>query len=479
MLDGEMEDDEIIHLDAELRASRDARALYLQFSELHSALECQAASRSAIRNVPIIPIERVLARQRQRLVRHALYAAAAVVMLSLFALWLKTAPRQSAALAGFEIGPDSRFSLSHAAGDKAPKGNALAQGSRLQLQRGTMEGLFESGVRFVIEAPCDLTLVDEDQISLAEGVAWFEVPPAAIGFTVETGQLKVVDLGTEFGIVALAGEEHEVHVIKGSVEATSRQADATNPALKLTAGEARRVDARGAFHKIPLRPASFITKLPKAVFIMNHSFEADRNTAPDGLFTEGKRQNFGGELTGWTSLRGNDHHAQVGWRNIKPQELDPYPAPSNRPAQALTLMSGASLLNVTGSPWSSLRAGDRLTLTVALGMRDGSPELHWNERTLFGLTDGNFSPAGIPKPGDTVTHSGFITVNPATGNRSGDGTFRDVSIEHTIRETDLQRPGHIGILLVASGSNPGESTHQSFFDNVRIHTREASASEAR
>jgi hypothetical protein len=118
-----------------------------------------------------------------------------------------------------------------------------------------------------------------------------------------------------------------------------------------------------------------------------------------------------------------------------------------------------------------MRAGDRLTLTVALGMRDGSPELVWNEATFFGLTDGNFTPTGIPKPADTVTHSGLIAFNPATGNRFGDGTFRDVSIDYTIRETDLRRPGHIGILLVGSGPNPGEATHQSFFDNVRIHVR--------
>jgi hypothetical protein len=405
------------------------------------------------------------------MVKGSLLAAAALLVFSVVTFWMIMAPQSPSTLASFRLGPHSAFTLTHVGKDASPSGNFLSKGSRLRLTRGTMEGVFESGVRCVIEAPCDVMVLAGDRVSVAEGVAWFEVPSKAARFTVETPRFTAVDLGTEFGVVARAGGEHELHVAKGSVELRAGTTGEAVRKLVLKAGQARRVDAGGEWDEIPVDSGHFTTVLPQAVFIVNHSFEVDRNEAADGFFTEGPRRSFGGELTGWTSQSGNDRQAQVGWRDIKPQELDPYPAPSNRPAQALTLMSGASLLNVTGTPWSSMRAGDRLTLTVALGMRDGSPELAWNEATFFGLTDGNFRPTGIPNPADTVTHSGLIAFNPATGNRSGDGTFRDISIDYTISETDLRRPGHIGILLVGSGSNPGESTHQSFFDNVRIHVR--------
>jgi predicted anti-sigma-YlaC factor YlaD len=66
LLDGDLQGEEVTRLDAALRASRAARALFLQLAALHSALESQESARVAIRNVPVIPIERVLVRQRQR-----------------------------------------------------------------------------------------------------------------------------------------------------------------------------------------------------------------------------------------------------------------------------------------------------------------------------------------------------------------------------------------------------------------------------
>ena len=73
----------------------------------------------------------------------------------------------------------------------------------------------------MIEGPCDLQVLDEDRVSVTEGVAWFEVPPQAVGFTVETPRFAAVDLGTEFGVVVRADSDHELHVTKGSVEMRS------------------------------------------------------------------------------------------------------------------------------------------------------------------------------------------------------------------------------------------------------------------
>jgi hypothetical protein len=467
LLDGELGDEEVIRLDAELRASREARALFIQLAALHSALEDQGNSCAAIRKVPVIPIERLLARQRQRAIRTALFAAAAVVLLSLLGLWLKMAPQPAAALAGFRVGPDSHFTLIHAAADDAPAGDVLAKGSRLHLSRGTTEGTFASGVRFLVEAPCDFTVLADDRISLAEGVAWFEVTPQAAGFTVETRHLEIMDLGTRFGVIAPVEGPHEIHVTKGAVEVAAQHGGSTKTVVK--AGEALRLSSRTTLESIPLRLERFTKALPERIPISNPSFELDRNTDPEGRFDKGNRSEFGGELTGWKAIRGAKPHVHIGWRGIKPASLHPYPPAAGEKSQALSLISGAAVHTLTGTSWSRLRAGDKLTLTLSLGMRGGLPALDWNENTFFSLTD-EATDLATTDPAGTVAHSGMIANNPATGTRTGDGTLKDISFSHTIQPADTTRPGRIGILIHSAGTGRRmREFNQAFFDHVRLH----------
>jgi hypothetical protein len=474
-LDGDLMDEEVHRLDGELLASREARACFLQLAALHSALECQGQSRAENANVPVIPIERLLARQRRRVVRITLLATAAVLILSALGLWLKLSSPPSATLARFRVAADSKFTLTHGSMTDVPAGNALGEGSRLQLSRGTMEGTFASGVRFVIEGPCDLTVVADDRIALAEGNAWFEVTPQAVGFTVETGQLEAVDLGTRFGMIAPAEGPHEVHVTQGSVEAASK----LTPGLKrrIKGGEALRLHPELGLQPIPIQPERFTKTLPELITLTNPSFEDDENTDPDGLFNKGFRSDFGGELTGWTAKSGNELEVHIGWRDIDPTSLHPDPPEPGRESQALSLISGASVQNLTGTPWSSLRAGDKLTLTLSLGMRAGLPALNWNEKTFFGLTDARADLSTI-EPADTVAHSGMIANNPATGSQSGNGTFKDVSISYHVKSADLARPGTIGILIHSAGSGGGaKDINQAFFDNVRLLLTKGAPSE--
>ena len=139
-------------------------------------------------------------------------------------------------------------------------------------------------------------------------------------------------------------------------------------------------------------------------------------------------------------------------------------------------LSGASVLNTTGTPWASLTAGDRLNLTISLGMRN-NPLLNWNEKTFLGLTDKNTDLDTI-EFSDTVASSGFITNNPATGTQRGDGKFKDVSFSHTVRQADLMRPGNIGILIYSEGRGATDAENQSFFDNVRLQLDQVPATES-
>lgn len=80
-------------------------------------------------------------------------------------------------------------------------GDFLNTGSQLKVTAGTVEANFESGVRCVIEAPCELTVLSEDRISVTEGIAWFEVPHEAIGFTVANSGIITDNpaTGTQYG----------------------------------------------------------------------------------------------------------------------------------------------------------------------------------------------------------------------------------------------------------------------------------------
>lgn len=219
-------------------------------------------------------MEKLLARQRRRMMRGALLATAAIVLISLTTLWLMVAQRRSSTLARFEVAPNSDFSLTHSGEDHDPAANTLRAGSRLRLKSGVMEGKFASGVRFVVEAPCDLRVLAEGRIAMDEGTGWFEVPSSAVGFTVVTRRFTVVDLGTRFGIVARSGKGHEIHVAKGRVEV---RAGGENK-LILSAGQARRLDADGKFAEIPVDSSRFATDIPQVPVLRNPGFESLENT---------------------------------------------------------------------------------------------------------------------------------------------------------------------------------------------------------
>ena len=85
----------------------------------------------------------------------------------------------------------------------------------LILQKGFAKVQFDNNVSVVIEAPAEFQIQAVDQINLAHGRLYAMVPTEAIGFTVNAGNAKVVDLGTEFGVKLEAEGNIELHVLRG------------------------------------------------------------------------------------------------------------------------------------------------------------------------------------------------------------------------------------------------------------------------
>lgn len=246
-------------LETTLKEDSSAREMYRDYLHLHHSLKFRS---SGVDLLNVVPMDRVIERGQRRTLRQAGLAAAALLILVgvTMALILTRVPDPTLSVAA---SPGTDFTIGHEGlGDEVPDGLVLEPGSRLQVRSGTVELDFISGVRGIVRGPADLTLQREDLLDLASGTAWFEVPPKAIGFKVNTPDLLLTDLGTEFGIVSAPNFLDEVHVFSGMVEVQNRSGLMTKEVL--VEGQARFAGLAGRWKEIPIRPDHFLVELPIA-----------------------------------------------------------------------------------------------------------------------------------------------------------------------------------------------------------------------
>ena len=106
---------------------------------------------------------------------------------------------------------------------KFPEGISFREGDslqpgRLKLVSGGLQLDFFSGATILIEDAAELDLVSAWEARCLDGKVTVHVPPPAIGFRLMAPGMKVIDLGTEFGVKVEKGES-SVHVFDGEVEA--------------------------------------------------------------------------------------------------------------------------------------------------------------------------------------------------------------------------------------------------------------------
>lgn len=100
-------------------------------------------------------------------------------------------------------------------------GSRLSKGD-LVLAEGVVRLRFDHGAELTLEGPARLRLESLDRCVLSEGRVMGRVPPAAVGFVVDTPTAVVKDLGTEFGVLVRKGESAEVQVFAGLVDVQHR-----------------------------------------------------------------------------------------------------------------------------------------------------------------------------------------------------------------------------------------------------------------
>lgn len=132
-------------------------------------------------------------------------------------------------------------------------GDLLPPGARLELTGGLAEVTFECGAVVILQSPSSFVIENAHGASLESGRLTARVPGPSAKFWVNTRSMKVLDLGTEFGLSAESSGAAQVRVFEGAVEVepTSPAADSSNARRLITAGQIGRVEPAGGFSNQP------------------------------------------------------------------------------------------------------------------------------------------------------------------------------------------------------------------------------------
>lgn len=243
-----------------LRTRADVRSAYIDHMEfaglLHSSAEAHAELEGVEGLVQEVPTSRQLLR--------SLMAAAAVLLLAALALSFLRGP--SIPRAGIVTGPNASWSFRSGGLDPM---EGFIPGSIIALDYGTLDIQLGSGNQVVLEGPAELRVVSPDLVDLPAGRLWARAESGQL--TVRTDRLKVIDLGTEFGVLASEVLGEEVHVKRGSVRVEPKHRS-LDP-ITLASGEAVRANAIGKLRRVPFSSVGFLTDLPSVVPYQHWTFD--------------------------------------------------------------------------------------------------------------------------------------------------------------------------------------------------------------
>ncbi len=370
LFDGHLDADGVAALERELRNSTEAQEIYHHHARFNAVMALRAED-AGLPGAGIVPIDVLISQQRRKVLRFTAIGTAAAALVAVIATMSIILP--DAPTARLRVSPQTTYSLVHAQSenDPAPEGMVVEVGSRLRVDRGTAELSFASGVKGVLRGPADLTLRDEGIIDLHSGILWVEVPPAAVGFQVDTSDFLLTDLGTEFGIVSRQSAADEVHVFTGSVEV--RHHRGTHTEIPVSAGQARSARPSGDWVEIGLSPATFYRELP--------------STAPAPPYLH------------WSFDREGDPMAVGGTHPAASAIASDRGLPDEGPRAIVGRLGGALSFDETRdyiqTDWPGIGGADAraVALWVRLPLPDKAPDynstlLAWGDPSLFGANRG-------------------------------------------------------------------------------------------
>jgi hypothetical protein len=127
--------------------------------------------------------------------------------------------------------------------------NRLIRPGRLQIESGNLTLRFRSGATVVFRGASSMRIESDMLVRLDRGQATAQVPHWARGFTIETADVEVVDLGTQFGVMASGDGATDVVIFEGEVD-LKPTGGRGNVQKRLIQGQAARVASNGAINRI-------------------------------------------------------------------------------------------------------------------------------------------------------------------------------------------------------------------------------------
>jgi FecR protein len=180
--------------------------------------------------------------------------------------------------------PDAKFAVT-----SPHVGDSFTEGDVVVLDSGEAHVSMASGAEFILKGPAKLKFNSANHVELRNGVLTAHVAAWGSGFTVDTSEMRVVDLGTKFAVSA-SSEDVETHVLQGQVRVQPLASTVTGRrSVLLTKGEGIRVDT-GADE--PIRFAAQTERFPETT-------EKFRPFKPVALFNTGIALAEGDEDPHW------------------------------------------------------------------------------------------------------------------------------------------------------------------------------------
>lgn len=226
-LDGLLSEEEHDRLKSEIIRDPALRAKYVDQVWLHSML--RAERDSLVELLDEVPAAEDKIVRRWPVAIWAAAAAACVTLVSTLTVFSKSGPRQQAVATLIQAD-----NCKWAGSDLPTSINSKLGTGTLALVEGIATLKFNSGATVTLEAPTTLEVRDAMHCRLIEGTVTAEVPEPAHGFTVDAPDVKVVDLGTRFGVTASSTGNSQIRVFQGEVEIGDRKG---GPMKKLTEGK--------------------------------------------------------------------------------------------------------------------------------------------------------------------------------------------------------------------------------------------------
>ena len=222
--DGRIDATELAELELILKESAEARKYLIEYMNIESGLKEMSDANSDLVLFPE-PKSVIITKKN-----YWVYAAVVLLAINLLVFWI---PQKNTEIEVAQLPPETPehellYSSSAVAqltrivdvdwGDsQIKKPSKDLNPGQFKFESGLVQIEFFSGATMVLEGPAEIHVKNAMEVLCLSGKMHVKVPESAQGFIVDTGQMKVHDLGTEFAI-DMNGDSREVHVLDGEVE---------------------------------------------------------------------------------------------------------------------------------------------------------------------------------------------------------------------------------------------------------------------